>query len=219
MLDTTVNHMPEVFEYQFRPDVLGHNDAGAYEYVLAGMSCLAGDIFGEYRFDAPLRHRLTRRVLRRRGLHHRQGQHLQRHPPAHGLRVAGRRQFSSKWRWRREALRALPHPHRDGRAYRNARRYRAHDRRTTRHQSDADTLSPSPSPHATPTTTRSAFSKGAESFVPSMFDLHPRHDENASSRSTPCSSCQRASERRSADTPVTRRPSLALCWPPSATRS
>ena len=55
VLDTTVNHMPEVFEYQFRPDVLGHNDAGGYEYVLAGMSCLAGDVFGEYRFDEPLR--------------------------------------------------------------------------------------------------------------------------------------------------------------------
>ena len=54
VLDTTVNHMPEVFEYQFRPDVLGHSDAGAYEYVLAGMSCLAGDVFGEYRFDEPL---------------------------------------------------------------------------------------------------------------------------------------------------------------------
>ena len=47
--------MPEVFEYQFRPDVLGHSDAGAYEYVLAGISCLAGDVFGEYRFDEPLR--------------------------------------------------------------------------------------------------------------------------------------------------------------------
>ena len=54
VLDTTVNHMPEVFEYQYRPDVLGHNDAGAHQYVLAGMSCLAGDIFGDYRFDAPL---------------------------------------------------------------------------------------------------------------------------------------------------------------------
>ncbi len=54
VLDTTVNHMPEVFEYQFRPDVLGHRDTGAHEYVLAGMSCLAGDIFGDYRFDDPL---------------------------------------------------------------------------------------------------------------------------------------------------------------------
>ena len=55
VLDTTVNHMPEVFEYQYRPDVVGHSDAGPHEYVLAGMSCLAGDVFGEYRFDEPLR--------------------------------------------------------------------------------------------------------------------------------------------------------------------
>ncbi len=55
VLDTTVNHMPEVFEYQYRPDVVGHSDAGSQEYVLAGISCLAGDVFGEYRFDKPLR--------------------------------------------------------------------------------------------------------------------------------------------------------------------
>ena len=55
VLDTTVNHMPEVFEYQYRPEVLGHSDAGSQEYVLAGISCLAGDVFGEYRFDEPLR--------------------------------------------------------------------------------------------------------------------------------------------------------------------
>ena len=54
VLDTTVNHMPEVFEYQFRPDVLGHSDTGEHKYVLAGMSCLAGDVFGEYCFDEPL---------------------------------------------------------------------------------------------------------------------------------------------------------------------
>ena len=54
ILDTTVNHMPEVFEYQFEPDVIGHNERGRYCYLLAGASCLAGDIFGEYAFDEPL---------------------------------------------------------------------------------------------------------------------------------------------------------------------
>jgi len=54
ILDTTVNHMPEVFEYQFEPDILGHADDGEYEYILAGCTCLAGDVFGEYRFNAPL---------------------------------------------------------------------------------------------------------------------------------------------------------------------
>ena len=54
VLDTTVNHWPEVFEYQFEPDVVGHIDGGRYEYILAGSSCLAGDIFGEYAFEEPL---------------------------------------------------------------------------------------------------------------------------------------------------------------------
>lgn len=54
ILDTTVNHMPEVFEYQFEPDVIGHKDDGRFDYILAGCSCLAGDVFGEYAFDEPL---------------------------------------------------------------------------------------------------------------------------------------------------------------------
>jgi carboxynorspermidine decarboxylase len=54
VLDTTVNHMPEVFEYQFTPDVAGHVENGCYKYILAGCTCLAGDIFGEYAFDEPL---------------------------------------------------------------------------------------------------------------------------------------------------------------------
>ena len=32
VLDTTVNHMAEVFEFQFEPDVLGHVDGGVYSY-------------------------------------------------------------------------------------------------------------------------------------------------------------------------------------------
>lgn len=54
VLDTTVNHMPEVFEYGFQPDVVGHVDDGTHEYILAGCTCLAGDVFGEYRFIEPL---------------------------------------------------------------------------------------------------------------------------------------------------------------------
>ena len=54
ILDTTVNHMPEVFEFQFEPDVAGHAEGGTYPYILAGSTCLAGDIFGEYAFAAPL---------------------------------------------------------------------------------------------------------------------------------------------------------------------
>lgn len=51
VLDTSVNHMPEVFEYDFEPDVVGHDDQAANEYLLAGSTCLAGDVFGVYRFD------------------------------------------------------------------------------------------------------------------------------------------------------------------------
>jgi carboxynorspermidine decarboxylase len=54
ILDTTVNHWPEVFEYQFEPDVEGHVDDGQFTYLLAGCSCLAGDLFGVYSFNAPL---------------------------------------------------------------------------------------------------------------------------------------------------------------------
>lgn len=54
ILDTTVNHMPEVFEFQFEPDVRGHVDGGSHSYILAGCTCLAGDVFGQYSFDAPL---------------------------------------------------------------------------------------------------------------------------------------------------------------------
>ena len=54
VLDTTVNHMPEVFEYTFEPDIAGHCDGGAHNYILAGASCLPGDVFGEYSFDEPL---------------------------------------------------------------------------------------------------------------------------------------------------------------------
>ena len=54
VVDTTVNHMPEVLEFQFEPDILGHVDGGLYTYIVAGCTCLAGDVFGEYSFDRAL---------------------------------------------------------------------------------------------------------------------------------------------------------------------
>jgi carboxynorspermidine decarboxylase len=58
VLDGTVNHVPEVFEYQDvadnEPWVSGHVDNGRFAYLLAGSSCLAGDVFGDYAFDSPL---------------------------------------------------------------------------------------------------------------------------------------------------------------------
>lgn len=51
ILDTTVNHMPEVFEYQYKPSIIQENEDGENEFILAGSTCLAGDVFGKYRFD------------------------------------------------------------------------------------------------------------------------------------------------------------------------
>jgi len=47
VLDTSVNHNPEVFEYQRPPQLLPQQEGG-YSVILAGSTCLAGDIFGEY---------------------------------------------------------------------------------------------------------------------------------------------------------------------------
>ncbi len=54
VLDTSVNHHPEVFEYQIQPELHEHDANGNYQAVLAGSTCLAGDIFGEYRFNHSL---------------------------------------------------------------------------------------------------------------------------------------------------------------------
>ena len=53
ILDTSVNHLPEVLEFDYKPEVEGSIVHGGYEYLLAGSSCLAGDVFGRYRFNAP----------------------------------------------------------------------------------------------------------------------------------------------------------------------
>lgn len=54
ILDTTINHLPEVFEYQYRPFVMDASDQAEHEYRLVGCSCLSGDIFGDYCFEKPL---------------------------------------------------------------------------------------------------------------------------------------------------------------------
>lgn len=51
ILDTSVNHHPEVFEYQRKPCLLDEDHAGERTAILAGSTCLAGDVFGEYRFE------------------------------------------------------------------------------------------------------------------------------------------------------------------------
>jgi carboxynorspermidine decarboxylase len=54
VLDTSVNHQPEVFEYGRVPPLAEACPDGAHRFVLAGGTCLAGDLFGEYRFTEPL---------------------------------------------------------------------------------------------------------------------------------------------------------------------
>ncbi|PPD34711.1 MAG: carboxynorspermidine decarboxylase [Methylomonas sp.] len=51
IMDTSINHHPEVFEYQQQPVLLDAQADGQHLAVLAGSTCLAGDLFGEYRFD------------------------------------------------------------------------------------------------------------------------------------------------------------------------
>ena len=54
VLDTSVNHNPEVFEYQRRPQLVEEVPDGEYSAILAGCTCLAGDLFGEYYFNQPI---------------------------------------------------------------------------------------------------------------------------------------------------------------------
>ena len=54
ILDTSVNHNPEVFEYQLQPELHDHDASGQNTAILAGSTCLAGDVFGEYRFKDAL---------------------------------------------------------------------------------------------------------------------------------------------------------------------
>ncbi len=57
ILDTSAAaHMPDVLEMPYRPEVLGGGKPGEYPYTyrLTGLSCLAGDIIGDYSFPTPL---------------------------------------------------------------------------------------------------------------------------------------------------------------------
>ncbi|WP_153722158.1 carboxynorspermidine decarboxylase [Sporosarcina cascadiensis] len=57
ILDTSAScHMPDVLEMPYRPDIIGTGmpNEKAYTYRLGGPTCLAGDVIGDYSFDAPL---------------------------------------------------------------------------------------------------------------------------------------------------------------------
>lgn len=57
ILDTSAAaHMPDVLEMPYRPEIPGAGEAGVkkYTYRLGGVSCLAGDVIGDYSFDEKL---------------------------------------------------------------------------------------------------------------------------------------------------------------------
>lgn len=58
ILDTSAEtHMPDVLSMPYRPEVISAGLPGEkkYSYLLGGLTCLAGDVIGEYSFDEPLR--------------------------------------------------------------------------------------------------------------------------------------------------------------------
>lgn len=57
ILDTSATaHMPDVIEMPYRPQVVGAGRPGEkpHTYRLGGLTCLAGDVIGDYAFDHPL---------------------------------------------------------------------------------------------------------------------------------------------------------------------
>ena len=57
ILDTSATaHMPDVLEMPYRPVIIDAADPGVkpHTYRLGGMTCLAGDVIGDYSFDRPL---------------------------------------------------------------------------------------------------------------------------------------------------------------------
>lgn len=53
---SATTHMPDVLEMPYRPPLYdsGMPDEKGYNYILAGKTCLTGDVIGEYSFDKPL---------------------------------------------------------------------------------------------------------------------------------------------------------------------
>lgn len=57
ILDTSAEaHMPDVMAMPYRPDIIGADEPGKqkHTYRLTGLTCLAGDIIGDYSFQQPL---------------------------------------------------------------------------------------------------------------------------------------------------------------------
>jgi carboxynorspermidine decarboxylase len=57
ILDTSATaHMPDTLEMPYRPEIRGADEPGklAHTYRLGGLTCLAGDVIGDYSFSRPL---------------------------------------------------------------------------------------------------------------------------------------------------------------------
>jgi carboxynorspermidine decarboxylase len=57
ILDTSATcHMPDTLEMPYRPDISGADEPGVlpHTYRLGGLTCLAGDVIGDYSFAEPL---------------------------------------------------------------------------------------------------------------------------------------------------------------------
>ncbi len=55
MLDVSFTcHMPDCLEMPYKPHILFTSESGTHEYYMGGMSCLAGDYMGTWKFDRPL---------------------------------------------------------------------------------------------------------------------------------------------------------------------
>ncbi|WP_025717504.1 carboxynorspermidine decarboxylase [Paenibacillus sp. 1-18] len=58
ILDTSAEcHMPDVLAMPYRPNIIGAGKPGEYAhtYRLGGLTCLAGDVIGDYSFKEPLK--------------------------------------------------------------------------------------------------------------------------------------------------------------------
>jgi carboxynorspermidine decarboxylase len=57
ILDTSATaHMPDTLEMPYRPEIRGAGETGVlpHSYRLGGLTCLAGDVIGDYSFERPL---------------------------------------------------------------------------------------------------------------------------------------------------------------------
>jgi carboxynorspermidine decarboxylase len=57
ILDTSATcHMPDTLEMPYRAEIMGAGEIGEYRYSyrLGGLTCLAGDVMGDYSFDMPV---------------------------------------------------------------------------------------------------------------------------------------------------------------------